>query len=308
MTPDDAELLERHFIGVAEETDRDLLARRLDADRDLRVCFAQRLRFEAALHRASASAPRPRRVPRRIPMWWLAAAGVLLATGALAALILSHQEGGATPARPLMVATATPAPLAQPGATPHRPAIEPETGHLRDGISVGLSEGHLLLRPGRADDGQLESHAISPEAVITIDGLPGELAAITPGTRLQFATDAEDRVVRIAAVGLILHARIEDIDDDERTVAVHAGRGRKSLQLPLSQHVVISIDGVPAALGLVRIGDRARVQLTVDGSAILGLAVSRRGGEHERHERRDDDDPDRSRRTAPATSSPTTGF
>jgi len=418
----DEDLLDLHFHGLADEADRARLAARLQADAALRTLFAQRLRFESALHRACAAqvpAAPARPVVARFQPVWLIAAGVALAAGILAVVVLQVrpaapvvtpmvvQQPAAVPAIRLVsgsladvdgrkmpqigtgttvmvmgeedavialadgssvqLAAASQA-VFHPAAAGRRPAIDlhrgaarfaiteqrddfevispmlrilarsgrfsvdcqsrfgnrsadvsvesgqieveqesarvqlaagerrqftdPEAGkpnRMRDGTSVGLSEGHLLLRPGRGDDGPLESHAVADDVDITIDGQRGALAAIPAGTRIRYVVDAAGRIVHLAASGLVMRARIEDIDDDERFVLLQSGGGRQSLLLPLAARAVIRIDGAAASLGAVHQGDHVRVQLTVDGSAILGLTVWRRNAERERREHREGD-------------------
>ncbi len=143
----------------------------------------------------------------------------------------------------------------------------------REGVLIAAASGRVVLRPGRGDSGQMESHPLRTDAKVTIDNAPGRADSIPPGTHIRFTTDPENRITDLVTVGLVISCRIEAVDAAKRTVDLSSNGSTQPLRLPLAETAAITVDGVPAGVGSLRSGMNARVSLAIDGGSVVTVAA-----------------------------------
>ena len=165
-------------------------------------------------------------------------------------------------------------------------AIEAESPHHRlaevEGQVTAVTAATLTIAP-EAGEGSPVTLGTTASTVVSLDGEPAALSAIAMGdharalydstTLVAKAIEAESPRHRLAEI----EGQVTAVTATTLTIAPEAGEG-SPVTLGTAASTVVILDGAPAALSAIAVGDKARA--LYDSSTLIAIAIQAQSPDH----------------------------
>lgn len=158
--------------------------------------------------------------------------------------------------------------LAQGDRREFRTQANDQSARRRPAVLVAVESGRVLLRHGREARNETVTYAVGEDTRVLIDGEPGRLQDLPPGTKVVIASTTGRILRELSANGPQESGVVSHVDRAAGTVAVRLNEGKRLVQLPFDRVHVRSAGGAAALAA----GTPLRVRLSLDLTRALSAS------------------------------------
>lgn len=158
--------------------------------------------------------------------------------------------------------------LAQGDRREFRTQANDQSARRRPAVLVAVEPGRVLLRHGREARNETVAYAVGEDTRVLIDGEPGRLQDLPPGTKVVIASTTGRILRELSANGPQESGVVSHVDRAAGTVAVRLNEGKRLVQLPFDRVHVRSAGGAAALVA----GTPLRVRLSLDLTRALSAS------------------------------------